>query len=331
MGEECKICTRPFTVFRWNPNNTSNKSKKTIICMTCSRARNCCQSCMLDITYGIPLDIRDTALKMAGISGALGIKSSVDSKNREVKAIMADKQEASFNDQDNGNDSQDRNELARDILSKLAERLNENNTMLKKTPKNAKGNKHDDIANIKGADISKILNKLPLGGLIIAPESDPTLTSFFLFGFNEDLPQYVISDFCNKFGKIKSLTILHRAQCGFASFTTRKSAEGFASSISDNGLNKNKTTPGLLILDNKYPLRVSWSKQRSLGNTNEEHNKLSLVITKVMKQLAEKDKATIDGNPKNSKSNTKQSGKRNQEVIKPSTVKYKASRSDFEI
>lgn len=333
-GEECKVCTRPFTVFRWNPNNGTNKSKKTIICMTCARARNCCQSCMLDITYGIPLEIRDTALKMAGLEHALGIKSSNTSRNREVKAIMADKQEAKYNSEDkNVNKSKDPGELARDILLKLAEKLNGNtNTLVKKAPKSSKITKKSDLVNIKSTDISKILSKLPLGGLFLIPETMAELTSFFLFGFSDDIPQYVISDFCNKFGKIKSLTIVHRAKCGYVTFTTRKAAESFATAILDNGLNKNTGTPGLLVLDNKYPVRVSWGKPKPLGATNEECHKLSLVVTKVMKQLAEKDKLFED-----QKINKKvKNNKRPIDLIEnssnnESSQAYKASRPDFEL
>lgn len=334
-GEECKVCTRPFTVFRWNPNTGAHKFKKTIICMTCARARNCCQSCMLDITYGIPLEIRDTALKMAGLENALGIKSLSDSRNREVKAIMADKQEAKFNNQDNNDPSEkDQGELARDILLKLAERLNENtDSNLKKAPKSSKSNKSNDIINMKNTDISKILARLPLGGLIIPPESNSDLASFFLFGFGDDIPQYVISDFCNKFGKIKSLTILHRAKCGYVTFTSRKAAESFATAILENGLNKNTSTPGLFILDGKYPIRASWGKQKPLGTTNEESHKLSLVITKVMRQLAEKDKSFDDRkNSKTGKSNRKSSDLDDrQNSKKNSSSKYKASHPDFEL
>jgi len=333
-GEECKVCTRPFTVFRWNPNNGTNKSKKTIICMTCARARNCCQSCMLDITYGIPLEIRDTALKMAGLEHALQIKSSNTSQNREVKAIMADKQEAKYNNEDNDvNKSNDRSEMARDILLKLSEKLNGNtNALIKKAPKNSKTTKKNEIINVKNADISKILGKLPLGGLIVVPETTPELSSFFLFGFSDDIPQYIISDFCNKFGKIKSLSIVHRAKCGYVVFTTRKAAESFATTIMENGLNKNTATPGLLILNNKYPVRVSWGKQKPLVTTNEECHKLSLVITKVMRQLAEKDKIFEDQKITKKAKNHKTSSDANEHSSNTaSTQHYKALRPDFEL
>lgn len=331
-GEECKVCTRPFTVFRWNPNNGTNKSKKTIICMTCARARNCCQSCMLDITYGIPLEIRDTALKMAGLENALGLKSSNTSRNREVNAIMGDKQEAKYNDEDDMNKSKEQGELARDILLKLAEKLSGNtNDLVKKVPKNSKTAKNNDIINVKSTDISKILGKLPLGGLIIVPESTTELNSFFVFGFSDDMPQYIVSEFCNKFGKIKSLTIVHRAKCGYVTFTTRKSAESFATAILENGLNKNTSTPGLLILDNKYPIRVSWGKQKPLATTNDECHKLSLVITKVMKQLAEKDKAFEDQKVLKRVKNITKSSNLNENINNKSTLNYKASRSDFEL
>lgn len=278
-GEECKICTRPFTVFRWNIANTTNHSKKTIICMTCARSKNCCQSCMLDITYMIPLEIRDTALKMAGLNNKVGAQES--SKNKEVKAIIADKQDYKFQNQDINNDQ------AKNILAKLAEKLNSQKETTKKISKNLKNDKVNQEINMKNIDVSKILTKLPFGGLLKIPESDPGATSFFIFGFNEDFPQYLISNYCIQFGKLKNIALVHRAKCGFISFVSRKAAEEFALSISKNGLNENPSKAGLLLLDNKFPLRVAWGKSKSLGSTNEEHRKIGLVVMKVMKQLAE--------------------------------------------
>lgn len=46
-----QICVRPFTVFRWCPG-ARMRFKKTEICQTCSKLKNVCQTCLLDLEYG---------------------------------------------------------------------------------------------------------------------------------------------------------------------------------------------------------------------------------------------------------------------------------------
>ena len=56
-GKECKICTRPFTVFRWCPG-AKMRFKKTEVCQTCAKLKNVCQTCLLDLEYGLPVQVR---------------------------------------------------------------------------------------------------------------------------------------------------------------------------------------------------------------------------------------------------------------------------------
>ena len=65
-GSECKICARPFTVFRWCPG-AGMRYKKTEICQTCSKLKNVCQTCLLDLEYGkyyIDILIQNTSNKL---------------------------------------------------------------------------------------------------------------------------------------------------------------------------------------------------------------------------------------------------------------------------
>merc|ERR1711991_1048939 len=54
----CKLCSRPFTTFRWRPGG-KGKFFTTEICQTCAKLRNACQCCVLDLVYKLPVQIRD--------------------------------------------------------------------------------------------------------------------------------------------------------------------------------------------------------------------------------------------------------------------------------
>eukprot|EP00485_Elphidium_margaritaceum_P003201 CAMPEP_0202688990 /NCGR_PEP_ID=MMETSP1385-20130828/4365_1 /ASSEMBLY_ACC=CAM_ASM_000861 /TAXON_ID=933848 /ORGANISM="Elphidium margaritaceum" /LENGTH=446 /DNA_ID=CAMNT_0049344063 /DNA_START=44 /DNA_END=1384 /DNA_ORIENTATION=+ len=61
FAKACKICDRPITVYRWRPGPRS-RFKKTEICGTCAKLKNVCQTCILDLQYGLPVQVRDEAL-----------------------------------------------------------------------------------------------------------------------------------------------------------------------------------------------------------------------------------------------------------------------------
>lgn len=63
FGADCKICLKPFTIFRWCPGK-GMRFRRTEICQTCCKLKNTCQSCILDLQYGLPVQIRDGVLQI---------------------------------------------------------------------------------------------------------------------------------------------------------------------------------------------------------------------------------------------------------------------------
>ncbi|OZC06490.1 hypothetical protein X798_06527 [Onchocerca flexuosa] len=61
-GADCKICQRPFTCFRWMAEE-GMRCKKTEVCQTCAKMKNVCQTCLLDLEFGLPVQVRDHALQ----------------------------------------------------------------------------------------------------------------------------------------------------------------------------------------------------------------------------------------------------------------------------
>jgi pre-mRNA-splicing factor RBM22/SLT11 len=51
FGGSCKVCERPFTVFRWKPGAKA-RFKSTVVCQMCAKLKNVCQTCILDLQYG---------------------------------------------------------------------------------------------------------------------------------------------------------------------------------------------------------------------------------------------------------------------------------------
>ncbi|KAM9904574.1 hypothetical protein OXX79_002682 [Metschnikowia pulcherrima] len=314
-GEQCKICTRPFTVFRWSVSGEHRQSKKTIVCQTCAQSRNCCQSCTVDIDFGIPLDIRDAALKMAGVENPHAVESQ--SRNAEVKALIADKIEAQSKNT-SGKDSEDKREKAKAILRTLSSKLATGDVVRPK---------QRDLE-VSNKELSKTISKLPFGGSMDIPE-DASIRSFFVYGFSQHTPSYVITSFFEKFGGLSQVSILHQARCGYISYSKRSSAEKCAEHLRHIDLSKNKKTAALLLLDQKEPIRVSWGTPKTLGNTKEEQSKIAIVVNKVMKQLADKDAISgRDGVKKDTRKKTSKS----KDVTQSSKQKtYQSLSQDFEI
>ena len=59
--------------------------KTTVICQTCAKIKNVCQTCLLDLEYGLPTQVRDTALGIEGGAPTSEINREYFAQNMESK------------------------------------------------------------------------------------------------------------------------------------------------------------------------------------------------------------------------------------------------------
>lgn len=354
FGAECKLCTRPYTVFRWQPNRAATtkssssssanigsvgnkKPRKTNICLTCARQKNCCQACMLDLTYGLPLSIRDAALRMVA-SGSGETNTTSNASNAIIRQYIAQNFEHENSTPEEMADTEKQrmlqeSEAAQELLRKLStampyNRRNNNNNQQQQQQKQQHQKQNQETNKALIQDVGKVASKLPLNGTN-EPPKDPSIVSLFIMGIEDDLPEYVLRDYFGKYGTIVSIVCVHRARCAFITFQTRKGAEAAATSV--------PTPQGKLVL-NGCKLRIAWSKPRPLGSSHAEHTKLGFIIKKAMRQRDFKERngkwnnnnnGSGNGNGKNDGSSTTQLSL----PLPPPTgqkIKYQSAQSGYE-
>lgn len=298
---ECKICTRPMTVFRWKADRTA-RTKASNICLTCARLKNCCQCCMLDLSFGLPIVVRDAALKMV----APGPQSDV---NREFYAQEHEKELEEGRGEVEQYEKTD--EKARDLLRRLArsepyykkQRRLEASGEQPAEGSSASGEQQQQQQQQQRPEQGRIgygsgpgpirtgdarrggygpgrgrggggrgggrggrgggrsfpsTAQLPPGPQDIEPPTDPNITSLFLTGVEDDLPEHTLRSFFTPFGTLRSLICSHRSHCAFVNYATREAAEAAAAHCQ-----------GKAVV-NGCPLRVQWGKPRPLDNMDRE-------------------------------------------------------------
>lgn len=281
-GAECKICTRPFTVFRWKADRTA-RQKKTNICLTCARLKNCCQHCMLDLSFGLPIVVRDAALKMV----APGPNSEV---NREYYAQEHEKEIEEGRGAVEAYGKTD--EKARELLRRLAQtepyykkqrrleaegeasgdgpKLLEGPEQSSKSSYNQAGPVRSTDSRPRGAMSAKAAQggrpgggksrgfpsaaTLPIQPQDILPPEDPNVTSLFVTGVEDDLPEHALRTHFQQFGALRSVVCSHRSHCAFMNYMTREGAEAAAAACQGKAVVKG------------VPLRVQWGKPKPLDN-----------------------------------------------------------------
>jgi len=64
--------------------------KTTVICQTCAKIKNVCQTCLLDLEYGLPTQVRDTALALQNEAPTSDVNREYYAQNMEGKVRRVD-------------------------------------------------------------------------------------------------------------------------------------------------------------------------------------------------------------------------------------------------
>lgn len=269
FDKECKTCSRPFTVFRWRPGKES-RYKKTEICQTCSKLKNVCQTCLLDLEFGLPVQVRDTALQIESDPNA-----PVSEINREYQAEANER--AIANGQSGFQPSQGRVEV-RQALIKLARtapyqkrnqahvcsffvkgdckrgsecpfrhELPEENELANQNIRDRYHGTNDPVA-------KRLLNKLSSGKLNVP--ADKTITTLYIGNVRDPIKEEDIRDLFYSYGEIKDIKMAPQSMGAFVTFTKREDAEKAADSLYQN------------LQVKEISLRLSWGTKSQLLSAN---------------------------------------------------------------
>lgn len=223
---------------------------------------------MLDLSFGLPLSVRDAALKMV----APGPQSEI---NREYYAQEHEKELEEGRGAVEEYEKTD--EKARDLLRRLANsqpyykrqrQLESNDEEKEKDPQQ----KQIGYGPVRTSDAKKAAMNAPrpnrgprpvAGARPPQPEDwlppvDLNIVSLFVTGVEDDLPEHAIRTFFTQFGQVRSLVCSHRSHCAFINFATREAAEAAAAQCQ-----------GKAIIQG-CPLRVRWGKPKPLDSTDRE-------------------------------------------------------------
>jgi pre-mRNA-splicing factor RBM22/SLT11 len=238
---------------------------------------------MLDLSFGLPIVVRDAALKMVAPGPQSDINKQFYAQQNEKNIEMGIGVHEEYAKTD---------EKAHDLLRRLAnsepyykkqrrlelEGGEEANIGVQKAlppagngPVRPRDSKMAGAAAMRGGARGGRGGGGSRGGRVfpgtaqlaprpedILPPSDPNITSLFITGVEDDLPEHELRTFFSKFGTLRSLICSHRSHCAFMNYQTREGAETAAEACQGKAVVKG------------VPLRVQWGKPKPLDTMDRD-------------------------------------------------------------
>lgn len=239
-GVECKICVRPFTIFRWKAG-TNGRYKATVICQQCAKVKNVCQTCLFDLEFGLPVEVRDKYMEEQGQTKIALPASRV---GRDYQLAEAQKQME-------GGDMPYGKVAAHPMLQRLA----------RMTPYYKRNEARICTFYVKGAcnrgTDCPFRHELPQGGelanqrlrdrfhgendplaakimrrgnedMTMMPPEDKSITTLYVGGLETGVKEKDLRDKFYVYGEIRSIRVVPKQSCAFVTFVARESAEDAA-------------------------------------------------------------------------------------------------------
>lgn len=275
FGKECKICDRPFTVFRWNPG-AGMRMKKTEICTTCAKIKNVCQTCVLDLQYGLPVQVRDTALGItkSGPSTDINKQYFVNQMESQLEGSKSMIESSVGPSSRAGQDLL--KQLAKQRTDPMSDKYRRNRPHLCSFYAKGECNRGDscpfrhelpvknDLSkqNIKDRfhgtndPVAKKILGATTAAAGLAPPADKEITSLFLSALPPSTDEAQIRTFfvqnvpTLRADEIKSITLVPTSKCAFVNFRSRQAAETAAERCA------------LRMELNGNEVRVAWGRSR---------------------------------------------------------------------
>ncbi|MED6122512.1 hypothetical protein PIB30_040511 [Stylosanthes scabra] len=200
--KECKICTRPFTVFRWRPGRDA-RYKKTEICQTCSKLKNVCQARAgidYESSYGKARP-NDTILKLQRTTPYY-------KRNRAHICSFYIRGECT-----RGAECPYRHEMP--VTGELSQQ-----------------NIKDRYYGVNDPVALKLLGKAGEMTSLEAPE-DESIKTLYVGGLDARVTEQDLRDHFYAHGEIESIKMVLQRACAFVTYTTREGAEKAAEELSN--------------------------------------------------------------------------------------------------
>lgn len=230
---------------------------------------------MLDLSFGLPIVVRDAALKMV----APGPQSDV---NRQFYAQEHEKEIEEGRGAVEAYEKTD--EKARDLLKRLAqsepyykkqrrlEAESEGGQKALPAPDRAAGegsNSGHVPGPIRTRDTRGLVSgrggsRQVRGGPSAAPKpedwlppKDPNVASLFVAGVEDDLPEHDIRTHFAQYGQLRSVVCSHRAHCAYINYVKRQDAETAAEALK-----------GKVVIKG-CPMKVTWGRPKQLDSLDQ--------------------------------------------------------------